>query len=354
MFSNIIASPKFLFCFTCTLSLLCNMALAQDEAWELEAKRLGPPAAASDQLRNSIANSPQPNVSASSQAPQTEEQWRAIIGMRANAAPKLEDLEQQFNVSIETDTVEDVQIFIVTPDELDSSKAGQIFLHLHGGAYVFNGGTAAVTEAIQVAVATGIHAISVDYRMPPDHPFPTAVDDAVAVYNQILERHDAKQVAIGGTSAGGGLALAAIHKMKELGLDLPGAAYLGTPWADLTDTSDSLHTNQGIDRVLVNYYGLLKSAAELYAGDYELTHPLISPLYGDFSDFPPTVLITGTRDMLLSDTARVHRKLRDQGIAAELHVFEGLSHAGYLFEFGSPEFHSTFSEINAFFETHLR
>ena len=336
------------------LALLTNMkTLAQDQGWSIESRSLMPPAAASEQLRNSLANTPQPNVAVSSQAPQTPEQWQAVVNMRSAAAPKLEDLEQQFGVSIETDSVDGVTVYIVTPNALAEDKAGQLFLHVHGGAYVFNGGTAAVTEAIQVAVASGIHAISVDYRMPPAHPLPAAVDDTISVYQEILTRHEPTQIAIGGTSAGGGLALAALLKMKELDLPLPAATYLGTPWADLTDTSDSLHTNEGIDRILVTYYGLLQAAAQLYAGEYDLKHPLISPLYGDFSDFPPTILITGTRDMLLSDSARVHRKLRDQGIVADLHVFEGLSHAGYLFELGSPENQSTMAEISEFFEAHL-
>ena len=128
----------------------------------------------------------------------------------------------------------------------------------------------------------------------------------------------------------------------------------GVAWADLTDASDSLHTNEGIDRILVTYHGMLKSAAILYAGDVELTHELISPVYGDFAGFPPTYLVTGTRDMLLSDTARVHRKLRTAGVVADLNVYEGMSHAGYAFLVGSPEYQQTYGELAQFLAAHLR
>jgi len=197
-------------------------------------------------------------------------------------------------------------------------------------------------------------AISVDYRMPPDHPFPAAVDDSVAVYKATIEYYSPKSIFIGGTSAGGGLTLATVLKLKELGVDLPGAVWVGTPWADLTKTSDSLYTNEGIDRVLVTYDGMIGAMARLYAGGKDLKHPLISPLYGDFSNFPPTQLVTGTRDMFLSDTARTHRKLRAAGVVADLHVYEGMSHAGYLFAADSPESKDAFKEVAAFFRTHLK
>jgi len=168
-----------------------------------------------------------------------------------------------------------------------------------------------------------------------------------------LQSYAPKAIAIGGTSTGGGLSLAAVHRMKQLNLPLPGAVYAGTPWSDMTKTSDTLYTNEGIDRVLVTYDGLLKGAAEIYAAGTDMKDPLISPVYGDFTGFPPTVLITGTRDLFLSDTVRVHRKMRNTGVVADLHVFEGMSHAEYLIELGSAESTETFAEVSRFFKMHL-
>ena len=204
-----------------------------------------------------------------------------------------------------------------------------------------------------IATSAGIPVLSIDYRMPPEHPFPAAVDDVVAVYRAVLKDHEASTLAIGGTSAGGGLALASVHQFKALGLPVPGVIYAGTPWADLTKTGDTLYTNEGIDRVLVTYDGSLGGAARLYADGHDLRDPLLSPVYGDFSGFPPTYLVTGTRDMFLSDTARTHRKLRAAGVEADLNVYEALSHAGYAFVTGSTEQLQVYGELAAFLTRHL-
>ncbi len=190
--------------------------------------------------------------------------------------------------------------------------------------------------------------------MPPDDPHPAAVTDLEMVYRALLETHDATNIGMGGTSAGGGLSMAAVHHFKALGLPIPGALYLGTPWADLTKTGDTMFTLEGIDRVLVTYDGILEAAALLYADGEDLKDPLLSPVYGDLAGFPATYLVTGTRDMFLSDTVRVHRKLRNSGVEADLNVYEGLSHAEYAFVAGSPEHEATYRELAEFLRRHLK
>ena len=117
---------------------------------------------------------------------------------------------------------------------------------------------------------------------------------------------------------------------------------------------DSYYTNEGIDRLLVSYDGMLASAARLYAGAHDLTDPLISPIYGDFTSFPSTFLVTGTRDLFLSNTVRAHTKLRAAGVTADLLVFEGVSHGDYAFEATSPESSLAYSELDTFLLQHLR
>ncbi len=328
-------------------------ATAQESgSWTIGERVVPAPAGASEELRAALAALPAPNVATSlAQAPRTEEQWLAIQSATANA--NLAQMADAYGLSIEKDTIEGVTVYRVTPDQVDPRHTGHLFLHVHGGAYVLNGGDNSATEAALVAARAGIPAISVDYRMPPKHPFPAAVEDVVTVYRHLLESRSAKSIAIGGTSTGGGLSLASVHKFRDLGLDLPGAIYAGTPWADLTKTGDSLFTNEGLDRVLVTYDGLLKGAAELYADGHDMKDPLISPVYGDFEGFPPTYLITGTRDIFLSDTARTHRKLRAAGVVADLHVYEGVAHADYLILVDSPESKDMFQEVGAFFKKHL-
>jgi acetyl esterase/lipase len=225
-------------------------------------------------------------------------------------------------------------------------------MHVHGGAYVAFGGMAATTEAILIAHYAGIETVSVDYRMPPDAPFPAAVDDSVAVWKELSKSHHPKSMALFGTSAGGGLTLATVLKLKELGERLPGVLMLGTPWADLTKTGDTEYTNEYIDNTLVKYQGDLEAAAKLYAGSHNLKEPLLSPVYGNLAGFPPTVLVSGTRDLFLSDTVRVHQKLLQAGVEAQLLVLEGQSHGQFL-DNDVPESQAALREVAQFFERHL-
>ena len=327
---------------------------AAEGDWQIASRTLAPPQGASSALQEAVAQTPAlPVMQRKAVQPASAEEWRAMIAQFSNQTD-LEALAAQANVTIEAGETGGVATYRVTPKGgARPPHQDHLFLYIHGGAYVFGGGDAAVPEAAVISAFAGIPSVAVDYRMPPDHPFPAAVDDVVAVYRELLKDLSPGQIAIGGTSAGGGLSLAAIHRMKSLDLPVPGAAYLGTPWADLTDTSDSLHTLEGIDRILVTYDGMLASAAKLYAADTPLTDPLISPVYGDFSGFPPTYLVTGTRDMLLSDTARVHRKLKAAGVVADLNVYEGLSHAEYMMLVGAPEHLQTYGELARFLATHL-
>jgi acetyl esterase/lipase len=338
------------------LVIIASLAhAAENSNWTIDSRSLPTPAAASSALSSTLGDLPAPNIATSSQYPASDIEWRAFIDA-ADAARlvPLELLEQTYKVNIEKGEIGGVRVYEVTPAQISPEHQDRLFFHVHGGAYVLGGGDNAVAEAVQVAAASGIRALSVDYRMPPEFPFPAAIDDTIAVYRETLQSYAPAAIAIGGTSTGGGLSLAAVHRMMQMDLPLPGAIYAGTPWSDLTKTSDSLFTNEGIDRVLVTYDGLLKGAAEIYAASTDMKDPLISPVYGEFTGFPPTILITGTRDLFLSDTARVHRKMRNAGVVADLHVFEGMSHAEYLFVLDSSESSETFSEVARFFNIHLQ
>jgi acetyl esterase/lipase len=188
--------------------------------------------------------------------------------------------------------------------------------------------------------------------MPPDFPFPAALDDAMAVWRALVGSTDPRKMAIFGSSAGGGLTMAMILRAKAEGVPLPGAIAPGTPWVDLTGDGDSIKANAYVDNVLVANAGWVAAAAGLYAGGRDLRDPLISPIFGDFSGFPPAILTSGTRDLFLSNTVRAHRKLRQAGVEAALQVFEGQSHAQFLFPF-TPETEEAFSEIARFFDKHL-
>ncbi len=340
-----------------TCWFVSTSAVADEPAsWQISAREVPAPAGASEQLRASIAAMPVPDVAhRRSVVPHTRAQWDALIAQRKiQRSTSLAEVEKNLAVSIEQDTVAGVPVYHIRPTHLAPEHTQHLLFYVHGGAYVFGGGDASVGEAAIIASVAGIPALSVDYRMPPEHPFPAALDDAVSVYREVLKQHAPRGIAFGGTSAGGGLALAAVHQLKALDLPLPGAIYAGTPWADLTKTGDTLYTNEGLDRVLVTYDGSLGASARLYAAGRDLKDPLLSPVYGDFADFPATLLITGTRDMFLSDTARTHQLMRAAGVDADLHVLEALSHAGYLLDLQSPESKHTYQQVALFLGKHLR
>jgi monoterpene epsilon-lactone hydrolase len=189
--------------------------------------------------------------------------------------------------------------------------------------------------------------------MPPDAPYPAALDDAMTVWKAASSMAAPANMAIFGSSAGGALTLSMVLRAKQENLPLPGAIAPGTPMADLTETGDSFHANAMLDNVLVAPGTSCDARARLYASGRDLKDPLLSPLYGDMHGFPPAILTTGTRDLLLSNTVRVHRKLRQAGVEAVLQVYEGLSHAQYLRDPAAPESREAFEEIARFFDTYL-
>ncbi|MEZ9328991.1 alpha/beta hydrolase, partial [Vibrio breoganii] len=224
------------------------------------------------------------------------------IAIAVEAAERLE-------VTYESRKFAGVDTFIVTPKTVSEEYKDKYLVHIHGGAFVFGGGESALREAIWVANGLGAKVISVDYRQPPLHPFPAAIDDAVAVWKELTKTQAAESTAIFGSSAGGNLTLATTLKLQELDLPLPGALFVGTPAVDLKHTSDSWNTLRGLDP-LGQREGLIDGTFEVYAPGEALDNPLISPVYAEIESFPPTILISGTRDLLLSDTVRMHRVLR--------------------------------------------
>jgi acetyl esterase/lipase len=189
--------------------------------------------------------------------------------------------------------------------------------------------------------------------MPPAAWFPAALDDAMTVYAAALKTTKPEDIGVFGSSAGGALTLELMLRAKQERLPLPGAIAVGTPMADETEHGDSMQTNALVDNVLVSRSGFCDSAARFYVKGHDMADPMISPLNGDLHGFPPTILTTGTRDLLLSDTVRTHQKLLQSGVPADLLVFEGMSHNQYAIADRIPEDRQAFTEISAFLDRHL-
>ena len=256
-------------------------------------------------------------------------------------------------MTLEQQTIAGVPVYMVKPSRIAPENRDRLLVHVHGGGYTSFGGRAATPEAILMAHYGQIEVISVDYRMPPDFPFPAAVNDTVAVWKAVVQTHVPSRVGLFGTSAGGGLTLATVLRLKQLQLPLPGALMAGTPWTDLTQTGDTYFTNEFVDNILGSYRGGLEAAAKLYAGPHNLKEPLLSPIYGDVSGFPPTLLLSGTRDLFLSNTVRMHQKLLQSGAHADMLVFEGQSHAQYLIVPEAAESATAWREVSGFFAQNL-
>jgi epsilon-lactone hydrolase len=238
----------------------------------------------------------------------------------------------------------------VTPASITPGFENAAILYLHGGAFIHGEGMASAYMAAPLACVAGIKAYSVDYRMPPDHPFPAALDDAVAAYRWLIERVAPGRIAIAGGSAGGAISASLVFKLRDVGLPLPGACVLATPAADFTAAGDSLEVNKYAD-VVTSAGGDLRDCYALYANGHDLYDPYLSPVFGDFTKgYVPTILTCGTRDVLLSDTVRIHRSLCAAGVPCELHVWEGMPHGGF---FGAPEDQEVFAQQAQFIRQHL-
>jgi monoterpene epsilon-lactone hydrolase len=286
--------------------------------------------------------------------PKTPAEWRELIERRAKQAISgLPAMKDKLGIKVEETRIAGVHCFIVTPNKIPPENRRRLLIHVHGGGYVFGPGEAALPEALMMAGFGHFKVISVDYRMPPDFPYPAAMDDAMAVWKAIAKQHDHRRLAIFGTSTGGAMTLAMVLRAKDEKLPLPAAIAPGTPWSDIDKVGDSYKANEWADNVLVTWDGWLGRAAKLYAGDTSLKYPQISPIYGDFKGFPPTILTTGTRDLFLSNTVRTHRKLRRAGAIADLNVYEGMSHAQYQFNVDAPETKEAFTDIAKFFGRYL-
>ena len=289
-------------------------------------------------------------------APETEDEWLEL--QKVFDAPGEElgrEAAEHNGATFQVREIAAVRTYLVTPKIINKRFADRVFVHTHGGAWVFGGGDSALREAVWLAHGLGVKVVSVDYRRPPLHPFPAAVDDAVAVWREVVKDQNAAKTALFGTSAGGNIALVTTLKLKELGEPLPGAVFAGTPATDLENISDTWHTMVGLDP-LGSRKGMIAGCFELYIADADPSNPLLSPVNGDLKGFPPTILISGTRDLLLSDTVRMHRALREAGVQADLHVYDGQTHGDYMQNLtrNVPECADAQREVFDFFEKHLK
>jgi acetyl esterase/lipase len=342
-------------CISIAIVALLPSGIAQAEsssALTVPSRTIPVPETVSPLLQEEIAKGPGADRR-NLKIPLSADEWRtAQSETAAELLPYIKRWREHYDVIVDETTIAGVHCYIVMPHSIASRNRNRLLVNLHGGGYVWGGGKSGLLEAIQMAALTGLKVIAVDYSLPPDRPFPAGMNDALAVWRSLVHSHSPASLGLFGTSAGGGMALALVQRAKQEGLPLPAAIMAGTPWSDLSKTGDSYFTNDGVDVGLVTYDGRLKAQAELYANGIDLKDSRLSPVYGDFAGFPPTYLATGTRDLFLSNTVRVYRKLKQAGATVELDVLEAQSHAQYL-TLNAPETVDFYANIARFFDCYL-
>jgi monoterpene epsilon-lactone hydrolase len=208
---------------------------------------------------------------------------------------------------------------------VDGIEPRHIVLYFHGGVYVLGDAFLAADLASQVGRRTRAKVISVDYRLAPEHPYPAAVDDALAAYEALLHNGTApSDIAFAGESAGGGLAIATLVNARDHGLPLPAAAFVMSPYADLTLAGATMETRREVDPLLNRE--ALEAAVTAYAAAQDAAVGLISPIFADLTGLPPLIIQAGTHEVLLDDAVRLAQQAITADVEVTLDITPGVPH----------------------------
>ena len=256
-----------------------------------------------------------------------------------------------YPANIKFSTIAGVPVSVVTPLVIPANKANRVLINLHGGGFRSDSGS--LTESLPIANLTQTEVVSVIYRLSPEHPFPAPVEDVIAVYKDLLKAYKPGNIGIYGSSAGAILTAEVATKAKQLGLPLPGALGVFCGGGDFSKIGDSqqIYGVQGLsghpDKQPkgVQWLGV-------YVGSTDPKDPVLSPFFADLHGMPPTLFMTSTRDMMLSDTTLMHRAFLRAGVDASLVVFDGLNHC-FWYDPNLPESREADGIMANFLDTHL-
>lgn len=222
------------------------------------------------------------------------------------------------------------------PFELDGMKAAwvrpdwghdpnKIILYCHGGGYTSGNLGYSRPLASKLSHASGRETLCFEYRLAPEHPYPAAVEDAVRVWDHLMyQGYGARDITVAGDSAGGNLALVLLHRLKAEGRQLPRRLVLFSPWTDMTASGESYTQRVGQDPTITMEY--IQAVRKAYAGDMDLKDPMLSPLFGDFTGFPPTLIQVGSNELLYSDAQQLRDRMRAAGVLCRMEEWEELWH----------------------------
>ena len=269
---------------------------------------------------------------------------------RTDAWQKSQSAEAKrlFPVNVEATTTASVRTDIITPLAMPEANRKRVLINLHGGGFISDSGS--LIEGIPIAYLTKMKVVSVYYRLAPENPFPAAVDDVVAVYKELLKTYQPRSIGIFGTSAGVTLTPEVAVRLKQLGIPLPGALGMFSTHPDFSRPTDSqqLFALNGFSGNIAPK-DPTRPPDDAYAGKTDRKDPVLSPLFADLHGMPPSLLVTSTRDLLLSDTSMFHLALLHAGVDSQLLVFEALPHA-FWYHFQLPETKEALDMMAKFFD----
>jgi len=233
--------------------------------------------------------------------------------------------------------------------EVDGADGDGVILYLHGGAYVIGSARTGANLAVPLARRTGVRAISLDYRLAPENPFPAAVDDALAAYRELIGT--GQRVVLAGDSAGGGLALATLLAARRAGVPMPAGAVLFSPWTDLTLSGASMDGRSDADPLFTR--ANMAESAAFYLGDADPRDELASPVLADLTGLPPLLIQVGTAEVLLDDSLRLVTRAAECEVDVSLDVLAGAPHVYQYFAAMVPEADEALDHAATFLKARL-
>jgi acetyl esterase/lipase len=231
---------------------------------------------------------------------------------------------------------------------IPGSDQEKVYFTLFGGGYIM--GTLRSRRLIpyHISLSTNFRCLNIEYRLAPEHPFPAALEDAIESYKWLISNgFEPKNIIIGGESAGGGLAIATLMKLKELELPLPAAGVLMSPWADLTGSGESINRYQKFEPLIKDG---LEAMAKAYAQKESLTNPLISPIFADLTGLPPLLIQAGGIEALVDDSITLAERAKKAGVEVTLELYENMTHVFQNFGEELSESRKAFENINEFIQ----
>ncbi|HEY6412233.1 MAG TPA: alpha/beta hydrolase [Edaphobacter sp.] len=295
----------------------------------------------SSEAKESLRRPAPPDTSSLAERRKGTDAWQTRAGQASLAA---------YPVHIESLTIAGVPVRNITPLDATPPHPDRVLINVHGGG--FNSDSGSFTESIPIANLTHTRVVSVLYRLAPEHPFPAAVDDTIAVYRELLKNYKPSRIALYGTSAGAILTAEVAVRLKQLHLPLPAALGIFSGLGDFSQPGDSqaMYSLRGLTG---NLPVITQQPHDFeYIGNTNPKDPVLSPVFADLHNMPPTLFITSGRDLLLSGTTILHRAFLRSGNNTQLIVFEGLPHA-FWNDISLPETKEAYGYMAAFFNEHL-